>query len=84
MSKVPLHYIPKYLSKKSKQKAKKELQRSRTAYKKKKYYTRKKIPGYKSKKSKWSGRVKRLYKLESFCESIPLLSNSITFSGVKP
>lgn len=64
MSRVPQHYVPKYLSKKSKRKAKKELRKSRKAYKQKKYYTRKKIPGYKSKKSKWSGRVKRLYKLD--------------------
>lgn len=40
---VPLRYIPKRLSKKDKKIQKKELLRSRKAYKKGKYYTRKKV-----------------------------------------
>ena len=40
---VPLRYIPKRLSKKDKKTQKKELLRSRKAYKKGKYYTRKKV-----------------------------------------
>jgi len=64
MSKVPRHYVPSYLSNKAKSKAKKELIKSRRAYKKNKYYTRKKIPGYKSKKSKWVDRVKKIYGLD--------------------
>lgn len=64
MAKVPQHYVPKYLSKKDKQKAKRELRKSRKAYKNKKYYTRKKVKGFKSKKSKWTHRVKKIYGLD--------------------
>ena len=39
---VPLRYIPKRLTKKDKKKQAKELRKSREAYKKGKYYTRKK------------------------------------------
>ena len=64
MAKVPISYVPKYLNKKSKKKQKKELKKSRRAYKQKKYYTRKKIKGFKSKKSKWSSRMKKIYNLD--------------------
>ena len=62
MSKVPEHYVPRSLSKKQKAKAKRELRKSRKAYKNNKYYTRKKIDGYKSKKSKHENRVRQIYK----------------------
>lgn len=65
MVKIPQHYVPKYLSRKSKKKAKKELRRSRSAYLKNKYYTRKKIPGFKSKKTKWSKQVEKIYGIHS-------------------
>lgn len=61
MAKIPQHYVPGYLSRKSKQKARRELLRSRRAYKKNKYHTRAKIPGFKSKKTKWTQRVKKIY-----------------------
>ena len=64
MSKVPQHYVPKYLSKKDRQKVKKELIKSRTAYKKNKYYSREKVKGFKKKKSKWTNRVKKIYGLD--------------------
>ena len=62
MSKVPEHYVPSSLSKKQKAKAKRELRKSRRAYKNKKYYTRKKVDGYKSKRSKHEKRVRKMYK----------------------
>ena len=42
MTKVPVRYVPKSLSKKSRKKQIKELKKSRKNYKKGKYYTRKK------------------------------------------
>ena len=63
MGYVPQHYVPKHLSKKNTRIVKRELTKSRKAYKQKKYYTRKKIPEYKSKKSRWIDKVKQIYKL---------------------
>jgi hypothetical protein len=51
-------YLPHYLSSSDKKKQKRELNRSRKAYKtkrgKNKYYSRKKIKSYKSKPSSWT------------------------------
>ena len=41
MFNVPKRYVPSFLTKKDKRKQSKELRRSRRAYKKGKYYTRK-------------------------------------------
>jgi len=61
MFKVPQHYVPNYLSMKEKTKQKKELLKSKKAYKNGKYYTRKKVKGYKSNKSKYENRVRKIY-----------------------
>ena len=45
----PKRYVPTRLSKKDKKKQKRELNKSRKAYKKGKYYTRKKVKSFKSK-----------------------------------
>lgn len=60
---VPQHYIPKHLSKKNKTMLKKELTKSRKMYKKGKYYTRKNISGYKSKKTSWEKRLRKIYEI---------------------
>lgn len=62
-TRVPQHYIPKHLSKKNKTKLKKELKKSRKMYKKGKYYTRKHIPGYKSKKTSWEKQLRDIYSI---------------------
>lgn len=62
MSKAPEYYVPRSLSKKQKAKAMRELRKSRRAYKNKKYYTRKKVEGYKSKRSKHENRVREMYR----------------------
>ena len=49
--KVPLRYLPKRLSKKDKIRQRRELNKSRKAYKKGKYYTQKKVSSFKSKTS---------------------------------
>ena len=48
---VPMTYLPKGLSKKDRDKQKRELIKSRKAYKQGKFYTRKKINSFKSKES---------------------------------
>ena len=63
MPSVPSHYVPSSLSKSQKRAAKRELRKSRKAYKKKKYYTRKKVKGYKSRKTSWESRVKKVYRI---------------------
>ena len=64
MTSVPENYVPKNLSKKSKSLAMNELKKSRSSYKKGKYHTRKKIPGFKNRKSSWSSKVIELYGLD--------------------
>ena len=63
MTNVPVRYVPKNLTKKSRKKQIKELKRSRKSYKKGKYYTRKKIKGFKSKRTGWAKKVEDIYGL---------------------
>lgn len=57
-------YVPDYLSNSNKKKAIKELNKSRKLYKKGIYYQRKKIKGYKPKKSNHLKKVKDLYDID--------------------
>lgn len=63
--KVPLKYLPKRLTKKDKKTIRSELNKSRKAYKQKKYITRKKVKSYKSKPSKHVANAKRIYDIDS-------------------
>ena len=65
MAKIPQNYIPSYLPKKQRDKLRRELKKSRRAYKSKRYYTRKKVKGFKSKRSKWAGKVEKLYGVDT-------------------
>ena len=76
MSKVPLKYIPKRLSKKDKKRQKKELLKSRKRYKKKKYYTRKKIKSFKNKVSPHILKARKLYKVEKIKPNLNLVKQS--------
>lgn len=58
---VPKKYIPKYLSKSNAQVLKKEIQKSRKAYKKGKYYIRKAVKTMKVQESKHVKNAKKLY-----------------------
>lgn len=72
---VPQHYIPKHLNKQEKKTLKRELKKSREMYKKGKYHTRKKISGYKSKKTSWEKRLRKKYKIpENTKLEIPYLA----------
>jgi hypothetical protein len=60
---VPKRYVPKQLSKKDKKKQARELKKSRRAYKKGKYHTRKKMKSFKSKVSPHIIKARKMYKI---------------------
>lgn len=62
--KYPKRYIPKILSLKDIFTQKKELNKSRKAYKSGKYYTRKKVKSFKSKKSNHIENAMKIYKVD--------------------
>ena len=62
--KFPIKYLPNILSKKNKKKITKELKKSKKLYKKGKFYTRKKVKSFKSKKSKHILNAERIYKIK--------------------
>jgi hypothetical protein len=62
---VPKRYIPKFLSTKDKKTQKKELKKSRSAYKKGKYITRKKVKSFKSTKSQHIVNAEKMYKINN-------------------
>ena len=74
MTSVPIRYIPSFLTKKDKIKQKKELKKSRKAYRKKNptYYTRKKVKSYKSKTSNHILNARKMYKVENIKPSAEL------------
>jgi len=72
---VPLRYIPNYLTKKDKTKQKKMLQKSRSMYKRKEYYTRKKVKSFKSKPSSHVTDAKKMYNLDAIVPN-PQLSRA--------
>ena len=67
--KVPLRYLPKRLSKTDKVKQRREINKSRKAYKKGKYYTRKKVASFKSKTSDHILKARKIYKLDKISPS---------------
>ena len=69
MSKVPVKYLPKSLTRKDKRKYSRELRKSRRAYKKGKYVTRKKVKSFKKKESQHVINAKRIYNVKSVSAS---------------
>lgn len=66
MTRVPENYLPKSLNKKQRVFQRKELKRSRKAYKEKKnkkerYYSRKRVPGYKTRRTSWAKRAEKIH-----------------------
>ena len=81
---VPIKYVPKRLTRKDKKKARKELKKSRKAYKKGKYYTRKKVKSFKSKKSNHVINAMKIYKVKSVSASPKLAKKSgCSVTGLK-
>jgi len=62
--KLPIRYIPFGLSRKDKKKQVSMLKRSRSLYKKGKYYTRKQVKSFHSKPSKHLDHARSLYKVD--------------------
>lgn len=62
---VPLRYIPKQLTRKDKDKQRKELAKSQKLYKKNKYYTRKKMKSFVGKPSKHVVKAQKLYGIDN-------------------
>ena len=60
---INLRYLPKSMTQKDKKKQSKELIKSRKFYKKGKYYTRKKVSSFKSKKSHYIIDAEKIYKV---------------------
>ena len=81
---VPIKYVPKRLTRKDKKKARKELKKSRKAYKKGKYYTRKKVKSFKSKKSNHVVNAMKIYGVKSVSASPKLAKKSgCSVTGLK-
>ena len=70
--KFPLRYLPFNLSKKDKKQQVKMLNKSRKLYKKKKYYTRKKLPSYNTKVSKHIIDARKIYGIKKIKPSAEL------------
>jgi len=62
--KVPVRYLPFGLSNKDSKKQVQMLKKSRSEYKKGKYFTRKEVPTFKSRPSKHIGNAQKIYGIE--------------------
>ena len=62
---LPIRYVPTNLSKKDKRQQLNMLIKSRRLYKKKKYYTRKRVSSYKNKPSKHISHARNIYGIEN-------------------
>ena len=81
---VPIKYVPKRLTRKDKKKARKELKKSRKAYKKGKYYKRKRLKSFKSKKSNHIVNAMKIYGVKSVSASPKLAKKSgCSVTGLK-
>ena len=72
MAKVPIKYLPKKLTREDAKKYSKELKKSRKAYKKGKYHTRKRVKSFKSKESPHVTRAKKIYDIDDIKASAEL------------
>jgi hypothetical protein len=61
---INLRYLPKMLTKKDRTTQAKMLNKSRSLYKKGKYYTRKTVPSFSSKKSQFIIQAQKIYKVD--------------------
>jgi len=74
--KIPLRYLPRKLSRKDKKKQVNMLVKSRKLYKKKKYFTRKKVASYKSKTSNHILNARKIYGIENIKPSNELATKT--------
>ena len=62
---IPIKYLPRHLSNKDRKKQLRQLKKSRNAYRKHIYITRKKVKSYKSKKSQHLLKAQKIYKINN-------------------
>jgi hypothetical protein len=74
--KIPIRYLPRKLSRKDKKKQVSMLVKSRKLYKKKKYFTRKKVASYKSKTSNHILNARKIYGIENIKPSKELATKT--------
>ena len=75
MSRVPKRYVPEHLFNSDKRRAKAELRKSRKAYKRGRYYTRRNLKSFKTRPSKWVSTIRAQYSIPRAKKlTIPLLS----------
>jgi hypothetical protein len=67
--KIPIRYLPFGLSNKDSEKQVQMLNKSRSQYKKGKYFTRKQVPSFHSRPSKHIGRAQKIYRLNEIVPS---------------
>jgi len=67
--KFPLKYVPLRLTRKDKQKQINQIKKSREMYKKGKYFIRKPVSSYKTKKSKHITKAQKIYNIEKIIPS---------------
>jgi hypothetical protein len=80
----PVRYLPKKLTKKDKTRQTKMLLKSKSLYKKQKYYTRKNIKSFKSKKSNHIENARRIYNISTVVPSKELaLKTGCQLSALK-
>ena len=67
--KIPIRYVPKSLTRSDRKQQLNQLVKSRRLYKRGKYYTRKRVASFKSRKSNHLSRARALYGLEKIVPS---------------
>jgi hypothetical protein len=82
--KIPIRYVPKKLTRKDKQKQVKMLLKSKKLYKTQKYYTRKPVSSYKSKKSNHILNARKIYNVANITPNKELSQKTgCTISALK-
>lgn len=76
MARVPMKYVPRSLSKKARVQQKRELRKSRREYRRGRYHTRKKVKGFRNRKSSHVDRAKTTYNVKSLRPSKTLSRKS--------
>ena len=81
--KFPIRYLPKVLTKEDRAKQINMLMKSKKLYKKNKYYTRKRLPSYKNKKSNHILNARKIYNIENITPNRELaLKTGCTLSAL--
>ena len=72
MAIIPVRYVPMMLTRRDKKRQRRELKKSRRAYKSGKYYTRKRVSSFKGQTSPHVVKARKLYKIDKITASSKL------------